>query len=75
MRNDANLIICAACQTPKPGHEGEAAKQKASEPKKDPFSGGFKIADGAVQSSGQSSGQVFTFGVSAANKKRKIIVF
>ena len=59
--------MCLACQTPKPGHETDHAKQKTAEPKKDPFTGGFKFAEGAVQSTG--SGQKFTFGNAATVKK------
>lgn len=71
MRNAADVIVCVACQTPKPGHEAEAVKQKAAEPKKDPFAGGLKILGSAGQSSAQSSGPVFTFGNASMVKKGK----
>ena len=67
VQNQASVIVCPACQTPRPGHEAEVDKLKAAEPKKDSFAGGFKFGAGAVQST--TSGQTFTFGNAAPAKK------
>ncbi len=66
MQNEGSTAICVACGTTRPGHETEAAKQKAAEPKKDAAAGAFKFGTG--DSSTPSSGQLFTFGTPSDKK-------
>ncbi len=71
VQNKGGVIICPACQTPKPGHEAEAAKSAVE--KEDPFKSGNLFASGAVVTPPTSGAATFSFG--AANKGQKLFHF
>lgn len=64
LRQNADVIVCPACQTPKPGHEAEAkAKEEAAKPAVSFGSGGgFKFSFGGGEQQNTNSSPGFSFG-------------